>query len=45
VGGFSIERFAHCLGGEFPVGAVRASFGVPTNDNDIARAIAVISTF
>ncbi|HVD61684.1 MAG TPA: aminotransferase class V-fold PLP-dependent enzyme [Gemmatimonadaceae bacterium] len=44
-GGFTIERFSACLGGEIPVGAVRASMGIPTNDNDIDRAIAVIASF
>ncbi len=44
-GGFTIERFSQCLGDNIPVGAVRASMGIPTNDNDIDRAIAVIASF
>lgn len=42
---FSIERFASCLGDFATVGAVRASFGVPTNARDASRAIDVIASF
>lgn len=40
---FSPERFAACSGGA--VGAVRVSFGMATNDDDLTRAIAVLETF
>jgi selenocysteine lyase/cysteine desulfurase len=40
--GFSVESFAECLGGDIPVGAVRASLGVPSNDADIGRLVTVI---
>ena len=43
--GFTIEKFSQCLGPSIPVGAVRASMGIPTNDRDIDRAIAIISSF
>ncbi|HEX6575457.1 MAG TPA: aminotransferase class V-fold PLP-dependent enzyme [Gemmatimonadaceae bacterium] len=44
-GEFSFENFSHCLGPGIPVGAVRASFGIPTNHRDINRALAVIASF
>jgi selenocysteine lyase/cysteine desulfurase len=40
--GFSIERFAECLGGDIVVGAVRASFGIASNERDIERLLAVV---
>ncbi len=40
---FTVERFAACLG--TPVGAVRASFGIANNDEDIHRAIDFVTTF
>ena len=40
--GFAIERFARCMGDGTPVGAVRASVGVATNDRDIERLLALI---
>ncbi len=40
---FTAERFADCLGS--PVGAVRVSFGLANNDDDIRRAIELIATF
>ena len=43
--GFSIERLAECLGPGARVGAVRASFGIPTNRSDIDRAVDVIESF
>jgi selenocysteine lyase/cysteine desulfurase len=43
--GFSIERLAECLGSGVRVGAVRASFGIPTNRSDIDRAVDVIESF
>ncbi|MBX3697193.1 MAG: aminotransferase class V-fold PLP-dependent enzyme [Dokdonella sp.] len=42
---FSIPRFAACLGSGIPVGALRASFGAPTNLRDIERALGVIASF
>ena len=41
--GFSVEKFAECLGGNVAVGAVRASVGIATNEADIARLIGVIT--
>jgi len=35
-GEFSLARFRDCMGGR-PVGALRASVGLATNDNDISR--------
>ena len=43
--GFTIARFASCLGPDVPVGAVRASFGLATNVTDVRRAMAVIASF
>lgn len=38
--GFSVERFARCLGG--PVGAVRASVGLANNDADVIRLVELV---
>lgn len=43
--GFSIERFADCLGAAVPVGAVRASLGLPSNSGDVTRMLAVIQSY
>jgi len=43
--GFSIERFAECLGAGVAVGAVRASLGVPSNQADVARLVAVVAEY
>ena len=40
---FSIERFSACT--ESTVGAVRASFGMATNESDVRRAVDVIAAF
>jgi selenocysteine lyase/cysteine desulfurase len=40
--GFSVPAFGACLGGDVAVGAVRASFGIASNENEIQRLIAVI---
>ena len=40
---FTAGRFADCLGS--PVGAVRVSFGLANNDEDIRRAIGFLATF
>jgi selenocysteine lyase/cysteine desulfurase len=42
--GFSIERFADCLPG-VPVGAVRASVGIASNEQDVARLLEVLAAF
>jgi selenocysteine lyase/cysteine desulfurase len=42
---FTIPRFAACLGPGARVGAVRASFGAPTNARDLQRALEVIASF
>jgi len=40
--GFTVERFAECLGGNIAVGAVRASLGIASNEADITRLLDVI---
>lgn len=40
--GFSVEKFAECLGGDVAVGAVRASLGIASNERDIERLLAVV---
>jgi selenocysteine lyase/cysteine desulfurase len=40
--GFSVEKFADCLGGDIAVGAVRASVGIASNERDIERLLAVV---
>jgi selenocysteine lyase/cysteine desulfurase len=42
--GWSIPRFAECMRG-WAVGAVRASFGVPSDTRDLERLLAVVETF
>ena len=42
--GFSIDKFSQCLGFGIPVGAVRASLGIPSNRGDVDRAIEVIES-
>ena len=42
---FSIPRFAHCLGPDIAVGAIRASFGAATNERDLERGLDVVATF
>jgi selenocysteine lyase/cysteine desulfurase len=42
--GFTIESFAACLGGATAVGAVRASLGLASNENDIARLLEVVES-
>jgi selenocysteine lyase/cysteine desulfurase len=41
--GFSTEWFADCLGGKTAVGAVRASLGLATNEEDIRRLLDVLT--
>ena len=36
---FTIPGFARCLGPDAVVGAVRASFGIPTSEHDVERAL------
>jgi selenocysteine lyase/cysteine desulfurase len=43
--GFSIERLAECLGPGVPVGAVRASLGLPSTFGDVDRALAVVRSY
>jgi selenocysteine lyase/cysteine desulfurase len=40
--GFSIPRFAECMPG-VPIGALRASLGIPSNDRDVQRLIDLVS--
>ena len=44
-GGFTVEKFSACLGPDIPVGAVRASLGIASNQRDVDRAIAVIASY
>jgi len=41
--GFTVERFASCLGGGTAVGAIRASLGLANNADDVRRAIEVVA--
>ena len=41
--GFSVEKFAECLGPDVPVGAIRASLGIVSNEADIARLLDVVT--
>ena len=41
---FTIPGFARCLGPEAVVGAVRASFGIPTSARDVERAVVFLQT-
>jgi selenocysteine lyase/cysteine desulfurase len=41
--GWSIPRFAACLGGDVAVGAIRASFGAPSNEEDARRLVRVVT--
>jgi len=43
-GAFTPERFSACLGGA-PVGALRASVGLATNERDIDRLVAFLGEF
>jgi selenocysteine lyase/cysteine desulfurase len=43
-GEWSIPRFAKCMGG-YAVGAVRASFGIPSNQADLERLLEVVDGF
>ena len=42
--GWSLAKFADCMRG-YPVGAVRASFGIPSNVDDLARLVGVVGGF
>jgi selenocysteine lyase/cysteine desulfurase len=42
--GWTLIRFAECMRG-YPVGAVRASFGAPSNAEDLRRLVAVVERF
>jgi selenocysteine lyase/cysteine desulfurase len=41
---FTMQQFSTCLN-HMPIGAVRASAGIATNDSDVQRLIAFMSTF
>jgi selenocysteine lyase/cysteine desulfurase len=43
--GFTLERFAACMDGNVPVGAVRVSLGIANNTEDVDRGLALIETF
>lgn len=43
--GFTVERFAECLGDEIAVGAVRASLGLASNERDIERLLEVVASY
>jgi selenocysteine lyase/cysteine desulfurase len=40
--GFTVERFARCLGADTAVGAVRASVGLANNDRDVDRTLDLV---
>jgi selenocysteine lyase/cysteine desulfurase len=42
---FTVERFASCMGSDVVVGAVRASFGVASNAEDVNRLLRVVASF
>jgi len=42
--GWTLERFGECMRG-YPVGAVRASFGAPSNAWDLRRLMDVVESF
>ncbi len=42
--GWSIPKFAACMHG-YAVGAVRASFGIPSNSGDLVRLVEVVESF
>ncbi|MDE3127452.1 MAG: aminotransferase class V-fold PLP-dependent enzyme [Gemmatimonadota bacterium] len=44
-GEFTLERFGRCMGAEVAVGAVRASVGMASNADDVARLAAVVESF
>ncbi len=41
--GFSVSRLADCMPG-VPVGALRASLGIPSNDADVQRLVELVAT-
>jgi selenocysteine lyase/cysteine desulfurase len=43
-GAFSLERFAECMGAR-PVGAVRMSLGLASNDADVRRGVEVVAAW
>lgn len=43
--GFTLERFGECMGPDTAVGAVRASVGMASNSDDVARLAAVVAGF
>lgn len=42
--GWSLQRFGECMK-DYPVGAVRASFGAPSNASDLRRLVTVVESF
>ncbi|OYV72684.1 MAG: hypothetical protein B7Z72_04230 [Gemmatimonadetes bacterium 21-71-4] len=43
--GFTLDRFSRCMGADVAVGAVRASVGMASNADDVARLAAVVASF
>jgi selenocysteine lyase/cysteine desulfurase len=43
-GGFSLDRFAHCMG-DRPIGAVRMSVGLANNEVDVERGVELVATW
>ena len=43
--GFTLDRFKRCIGSKLAVGAVRASFGMASSQEDARRAVDVIASF
>ena len=44
-GSFSLKRLAECFTADVPVGAMRASLGIATNDADLDRLESFLQTF
>jgi selenocysteine lyase/cysteine desulfurase len=44
-GTFSLEGFSDCLGEEVPVGAMRVSLGIASDDHDLDRLAAFLGSF
>lgn len=43
-GGWTLPRFTECMSG-YAVGAVRASFGIPSSERDLNRLVEVVESF
>ena len=43
--GFTLDRFKKCIGPKLAVGAVRASLGMASSQDDVRRAVDVVASF